>query len=246
MKLTIVGSGDAFGSGGRFNTCLHLSTESGQSMLVDCGASSMTALTQGGHALNDIEAILFTHFHGDHFGGLPFFVLASQFVTRRSAPLRIFGPTGIADRARAAMEAAFPGSWDAKRQFEIAFDEIAPGPGVRIGEVDVIAYPMVHDERAGPCLGYRMSADAKSVSFTGDTAWCEALPALAEGADVLIAECYTYDRQLPNHLDWRTLESRLSALDAGKIIVTHMGPQMLAWHGQLPVERAADGLVALQ
>ena len=106
MRITVLGSGDAFGSGGRFSTCLHLAADDGTSMLVDCAATSMTALNRTDIDRNGICAILFTHFHGDHFGGLPFFVLDAQFVTRRRAPLTIAGPKGVEERARVALEAA--------------------------------------------------------------------------------------------------------------------------------------------
>ena len=44
MRLTIVGSGDAFGSGGRFNTCFHLAAV-GKNFLIDCGASTHVAFS---------------------------------------------------------------------------------------------------------------------------------------------------------------------------------------------------------
>ena len=82
MRLTIIGSGDAFGSGGRFNTCFLLETAKG-TLLVDCGASSLVALKARGVDPNAIDGILLSHLHGDHFGALPFLLLDAQFLTRR-------------------------------------------------------------------------------------------------------------------------------------------------------------------
>ena len=96
MKLTFVGCGDAFGSGGRFNTCFHLERAAGGNVLIDCGASSMVAIRKAGVDPNGIAAILVTHLHGDHFGGLPFFILDAQLVSRRTAPLTIAGRAGSA------------------------------------------------------------------------------------------------------------------------------------------------------
>ena len=93
MQLRFVGCGDALGSGGRFNTCFHV-TGASVNFLIDCGASSLPALKRLGIARDDIDLILITHFHGDHFGGLPFLLLDAQF-TRRSRPLVIAGPQGI-------------------------------------------------------------------------------------------------------------------------------------------------------
>ena len=89
MRLTIIGSGDAFGSGGRFNFLLE--TAKGK-LLVDCGASSLVALKAQGLDPNEVDAIVLSHLHGDHFGALPFLLLDAQFLTRRERPLLIAGP----------------------------------------------------------------------------------------------------------------------------------------------------------
>ena len=91
MRLTFLGSGDAFGTGGRFNTCF-LVEASQASFLIDCGASSMVAIRRFGVDPNRIDAIVIGHLHGDHFGGLPFFILDAQLVSRRTKPLAIAGP----------------------------------------------------------------------------------------------------------------------------------------------------------
>ena len=93
MQLRFVGCGDALGSGGRFNTCFHV-TGASINFLIDCGASSLPALKRLGIARDDIDLILITHFHGDHFAGLPFLLLDAQF-TRRTRPLVIAGPQGL-------------------------------------------------------------------------------------------------------------------------------------------------------
>ena len=243
MQVTVVGSGDAFGTGGRFSTCLHVTTGAGSSILVDCGAGSMTAINRAGIDRNAIQAILFTHFHGDHFGGLPSFMLDALFNVRRRAPLLIAGPKRVAEWARAAMEAAFPGSSRNAYPFEVTYLEVSPDMPAEIAGIGVTAFPMVHDPRAGPCLGYRLAADGKVFAYGGDSAWTDALVPLAAGADALLLECYTYDIPLKNHLDWKTLESHLPDLAAKRIVLTHMGPQMLANREKATLECAEDGMV---
>ena len=105
MQLRFIGCGDAFGSGGRFNTCFHVTGER-TNFLIDCGASSLPAMKRSNIARDEIDLIAITHFHGDHFAGLPFFLLDAQF-SRRSHPLVVAGPQGIESRLTQVMEALF-------------------------------------------------------------------------------------------------------------------------------------------
>jgi ribonuclease BN (tRNA processing enzyme) len=77
MLLQALGCGDAFGSGGRFHTCFHVSARV-VSFLVDCGASALIAMRRFGVDPNTIRTVLISHLHGDHFGGLPFLLLDAQ------------------------------------------------------------------------------------------------------------------------------------------------------------------------
>src|SRR3954470_14487071 len=126
MRLTVIGCGDAFGSGSRFNTCF-LVEASLSTVLLDCGASSMVALHARGIDPAAIDGVILTHLHGDHFGGLPFFLLDGQFLTRRDKPLVIAGPPGTRSRLSAAMEVFFPGAGATKWRFPLQVEEIAVG-----------------------------------------------------------------------------------------------------------------------
>src|SRR5690348_6016569 len=107
MKLTVIGCGDAFGSGGRSNTCFMVE-EGGCTILLDCGASAPVALKARNVDLNTIDGVVLSHLHGDHFGGLPFLLLDWQFHQRRERPLTIAGPPGTRERLDAACEVFFP------------------------------------------------------------------------------------------------------------------------------------------
>lgn len=242
MKITILGSGDAFGTGGRFNTCLHVETAEGR-LLLDCGSSSMVALNRAGIARNTLSTLLFTHFHGDHFGALPAFLLDAQFVSCRKEALLIAGPLGVEQRVMQALETDFPGASGNAWRFPIRFLEVTPEQPARLAGCEVTAFPMVHDERAGPCQGYRLAEGGKVFAFSGDTAWTDALVPLADAADALLVECYSWDIKLANHLDYETLAARRGELRAKRIILTHMGVSMLAHQEELPMERAHDGMV---
>lgn len=240
VRLTFLGCGDAFG-GGRFNTCFHVATAE-TAFLIDCGASSMIAMRKFGVEPNAISSIFITHLHGDHFAGLPFFILDAQLVSRRTAPLTIAGPPGLTERLHVTMEALFPGSTAVARRFPVEIVELAPEERRMIGSITVTGYPVCHACGAPP-LALRLECDGKVVTYTGDTEWTETLVPAARDADLFIAEVYFYDKPIRHHLDWRALEPHLAAIGARRVVLTHFSPDTLARLATLPVETAADGKV---
>jgi ribonuclease BN (tRNA processing enzyme) len=241
MQLQFIGCGDALGSGGRQNTCFHVTGEN-VNFLIDCGASSLPALKRLNIARDDIELILITHFHGDHFGGLPFFLLDAQF-SRRSRPLAIAGPQGIEMRLAQLMEALFEHSSRTKQRFDLSVVALAPEESLSFGAVKVTPYPVVHGESGGPFLAYRVEAEGRVISYSADTEWTEMLIPAARGADLFIAEAYYYDRIVKNHLSLKTLEAHLGEINAKRLILTHMSDDMLGRLQQLAYAAADDGMV---
>lgn len=241
VALRFVGSGDAFGSGGRFQTCMHLSGDESGSLLIDCGASSLIAMKREGVDPGDVSVVLLSHLHGDHFAGVPFLILDAQF-SRRTRPLLIAGPPGVRDRVEAAMEVLFPGSSSTPRKFDVEFVELADRQAARVGPAEVTAFPVVHASGAPP-FALRVEYGGRIVAYSGDTEWTESLFDAARGADVFVCEAYTFDRPVKFHLDYKTVEAHAEGLGARRIILTHMGRDMLAREGEARFERAHDGLV---
>ncbi len=239
MRVRFLGSGDAFGSGGRLQTCI-LIESGGFCCLVDCGASSLIALKRAAVDPHDIDTILITHLHGDHFGGIPFLILDGQF-SRRSRRLLVAGPPGLSDRVTQAMEVFFPGSSQAQRKFETDFLELAEGIPTAVGPLRVTPYEVVHACGAPP-YALRVELDGRTVVYSGDTEWTDRLIPAVAGADLFISEAYFYDKPVRFHLDYATLVRHRPRLDCKRLIVTHMGPDMLAHVSELPVEAAHDGL----
>src|SRR5437867_5929422 len=77
VRVTFLGSGDAFGNGGRHQTCIFLETGT-RRVVLDCGAKSMLAMKRQGVEPLTLDAVLLSHLHGDHFGGLPLLILDAQ------------------------------------------------------------------------------------------------------------------------------------------------------------------------
>ena len=240
MRLRVLGCGDAFGSGGRFNTCFAVEASSTR-FLVDCGASALIAMRRFGVDPNGIATVFLTHLHGDHFGGLPFLILDAQLVSRRTTPLTIAGPPGLRERLPELMEAMFPGSSTVARKFELRLIEVQAEADTEIDGVTVVAFVVRHPSGA-PAYALRLACEGKVLCYTGDTEWVDALVTAARGADLLIAEAYTAERPVPYHLDGATLLRHLPEIAAKSVLLTHPSPDMLG--RCLPgCEAAEDGRV---
>ena len=241
MRIQFLGSGDAFGSGGRFNTCFLVETETG-AFLIDCGASSLIAMRKFGIDPNRIGTVFISHLHGDHFGGLPFLILDAQFYSRRTTPLTLVGPPGFRDRLTQVMELFFPGSSRVERRFTTEIHEIDAAETAVINGITVTAYLVEHACGAPP-FAIRFVCDGKVLAYTGDTEWTENLLAVGHDADLLIAEALFFERRVKYHLDYASLKGNLERIGAKRVILTHMGPEMLSHMSDVPEETAEDGMI---
>jgi ribonuclease BN (tRNA processing enzyme) len=239
MDVQFLGSGDAFGSGGRLNSCFHV-TAAGGVFLIDCGASSLIAMRRFGVHPNSLHTVFVSHLHGDHFGGLPFLILDAQLYSRRSVPLTLVGPPGFRDRLVQAMELFFPGSSTVGRRFSTDVLEIDAGQTTTINGVTVTAFVVKHACGAPP-FALRFSCEGKVLAYTGDTEWTESLIAVGRDADLLIAEALFFDRKVKYHLDYATLKGEPWPYRRWRVILTHMGPDMLAHVREVSEEIAEDG-----
>lgn len=241
-SLQFIGSGDAFGSGGRLQTCI-LVEDGDWRCLIDCGASTLIGLKRYGIDPASIDAIVISHLHGDHFAGLPFLLLDAQFNSRRSTPLRIAGHTDLESRLRATMDLLFPGSQRALDVVDVEFVTIDPGSVHALGDGRVEVFDVEHACGSPPYAVRVTTPGGAVVGYSGDTAWTDALVEAADGADVFIVEAYFYDRAVPWHLDYATLARNAPRLRAGRLLVTHMSTDMLDRAGQIDLDTAHDGMI---
>ncbi len=240
-SVRFIGSGDAFGSGGRLQACI-LVEDDGWRCLLDCGASSLIGLKAAGINPASIDAIAVSHLHGDHFGGLPFFVLDAQFNSRRDRPVLLVGHSDLEGRLRAAMEILFPGSPGAL-DGRAEFLALNPGPPVPVGASSIQAFEVQHACGSPPFALRLQTPSGTVVAYTGDTAWTDALWRVGAGADLLVAEAYFFDKKIPWHLDYATLALASPKLGAQRIVVTHLSADMLNRLDSVEFEVAHDGLV---
>jgi ribonuclease BN (tRNA processing enzyme) len=244
MKLTVVGCGDAFGSGGRLQTCYHVAA-SDTRFLIDCGATTLIGLSKVGIDPNTVETVFISHLHGDHFAGLVWWLVHAQHVAKRTSPLTVVGPEGVRSRFEAAAETLFPGSTAIQRRYELRFLELAREEPLVVGSVRVTPFEVKHPCGAIP-YALRFDLEGKVLSFTGDTEWTDTLVPTGRGADLFIMECYAFEGEPRFHLSWRRIAGELDRIGAKRVMLTHMAEPMLARRGEVSDPRivlAEDGLV---
>lgn len=240
LKVTFLGTGDSFGHGGRLQACFLV--DDGQSrLLLDCGASAMISMQRYGVDPNTIAAIVISHLHGDHFCGLPFFILDAQLHSKRASPLIIAGPKGTGARLSQAMEVMFPKSSTVKRKFQVEVVELEPGEIFSCAGFNITQAIGLHPSGA-PALALRLERGGKVIAYTGDTQWTDDLLPALRGADLLIAEAYFYEKPIKFHLTYMALAGHLAEIKAGRVLLTHMSQDMLDRLDEVEVEAAEDGM----
>jgi ribonuclease BN (tRNA processing enzyme) len=241
VSVRFVGSGDSFGSGGRFQTCILVDGPQSR-FAIDFGTSSLIALAQQGIEHNSIDAILLTHLHGDHCGGVPFLLMDAMLSAKRARPLVIAGPRDLQRRMGEIREALFPGSGVMTPKFAVTWLEMEPGRPHHVLDFVVTPQPARHTAETNP-TAIRVEVGGKVVAYTGDTEWTDDVAKVAAGADLFIAESYFYDKPIKWHLNYPAIAALRDTLGARRVILTHMSREMLEHSDSVPEECAHDGLV---
>lgn len=239
-RVTVLGSGDAFGSGGRLFGCYLVETSTATFML-ECGPSVLQGLKRTGRDPGAIDFALISHLHGDHFGGLPFLFMEYRYQTVRARPLALYGPPGMRERVEMLFRALYDSIATSSAPFEARFEEVGPGATLRVQDVVVEPFAVAHVPELA-CLGYRVTADGRTLCFSGDSAWGPELRAAAAGADLFLCECSTYETRLDIHVAYPQIAAEAASLGCRRVVLTHLGEEVLAHGSSLALECATDGM----
>ncbi|MFQ5684060.1 MAG: MBL fold metallo-hydrolase [Candidatus Binatia bacterium] len=241
MKIHILGCGDAFGSGGRNNSGYLL--EAGSRLcLLDCGPTTLLAMKRAGFDPRRLGVIFLSHLHGDHCGGVPFFMLEYLYENPRDTPLHVAGPPGTQQRIQNLFQLMFGDTAKPKEHPPIQFHLLEPERQKTIVGIQVFPFRVPHQVRE-ISLGLKISTGEKQILYSGDSAWTEIFIPLAQGVDLFICECCFFERDTPYHMNYKKIQENLSRLKCKELILTHLGQEMLVRKGELAVKVAEDGMV---
>jgi ribonuclease BN (tRNA processing enzyme) len=240
MKLHILGCGDAFGSGGRHQSG-YLVEASDRLFLLDCGPTALLAMKRAGFDPRRLDAVMLSHLHGDHFGGLPFFFIEYLYRQPKSAPLIIAGPPGTEAKVRQLFQIMYGAAHD-KGLPPACFQILNPDQPAQVAGVDVLPFRVPHQTEE-ISLGLKIAYEGKQILFSGDSLWSETFIEQARGVDLFLCECSFYREQPGMHVNYQALHANLSRLQCRQLMLTHLGEEMLARRGELGVLSADDGMV---
>ncbi len=240
VRVRFLGTGDAFSAGGRHQAG-YLVEASETTFLLDCGATTLASLKREGLSAGAIDAIILSHLHGDHFAGIPFFLLEYIHSEVRTRPLRIAGPPGTGERVASLFGAMYGDLGALDLPFALEFVELLPGERRELGPVALEPFRVPHQEREiSLALGVRV--DGRRILYSGDTGWTEDLVSHAAGTRLFICECCVYDTRVPFHLDYPRLWENRRRFETERLILTHTGKEVLARRKELELEIGSDGL----
>jgi len=241
ISLTILGTGDAFASGGRAQAG-YLIEAPGKRILLEAGPSVLTEMKRHGIAADSLDAVIISHLHGDHFGGLPFLFLEYMWERPRKHPVIIAGPRNLEQRTWILMRTMFSRFNLEKIQKKIKWVVLEPKTTLKIAGMKVSTIRSPHT-KPDVSLSLKLVLDGKTMVFSGDTGWNEHLVAFSEGADLMLCECTYYESDhLRFHMNYPELKHHRARFNVGRMILTHIGRETMNHSSDIEIEMAFDGM----
>ena len=242
MNVQVIGSGDAFGTYGKLQTSFLLRTSS-SNIMIDCGATTLLGCKQLNIDVLDIDEIVISHFHGDHFGGLPWLIMEMHKLNREQ-PLHIYTPLGGFGKVEALMDSLYVDSSRLLHDLAITWHEFGLNKMEINRKVFLETYPVVHSPKALP-FGIKITDTQleKTIGYSGDSSWCDGLVQSAHQSDLFICECNYFDTKIEGHLSYLELMEKKTQLKSSTVMLTHLGAEM--WENQALVELPilSDGMI---
>jgi ribonuclease BN (tRNA processing enzyme) len=219
MRLVVIGCSGSYAGPDSAASCylVEADDDAGRTwrILLDMGSGALGPLQRFGTA-EDLDAVFFSHLHPDHCLDLTGLYVLRKYHPGGALPrIPVWGPRGVGAR----MAEAYGLPQDPGMTAEFDFGEYA-GP-VEVGPFRVEPHPVAHPV---PAYGLRVTAGGRILAYTGDTGPCEALDALADGVDVLLAEAsFRHGEDNPPNL-------HLTARQAGEVAARHGVPRLVVTH----------------
>ncbi|HUS83357.1 MAG TPA: MBL fold metallo-hydrolase [Dehalococcoidia bacterium] len=219
LELTFLGSGNAF-VGARYWSSFVLNRR----YLFDAPPTLLPHLNKLGIPTLNIAAVFVTHFHADHFFGLPFLFLDYQHLSKRTQDLVIIGPPGAAEIVEQVSQLGFSGLTRGRQPYRRIYIEAHDGHDGIASDLPFRSVAVEQESQSAlDCFGYKVNVGGRILSYTGDTVMCDGVRELARDADVLVLDCSCWQGPCPHHMSFEELRRfRKEVPPKTTFVLTHL------------------------
>jgi ribonuclease BN (tRNA processing enzyme) len=240
VRVTVLGSGDAFGSGGRLHSAYLVESETA-TFVLDCGPTILQSLKRTGRDPAALDFVVLSHLHGDHFGGVPFLFMEYLYESPRTRPFAVYGPAGVEPRVRALFSALYEKSASEPFAYSLRWTELRADTPETVRGVRILPFVVPHVSEL-VAFAYRVEVEGRVIVYSGDSAWTEKFVEQTRGADLFLCECSTYETRLDIHLSYPEIAARAADLGCRRLVLSHLGAEPLRRLPELSLECAVDGM----
>lgn len=216
MKVNIVGSG-SIGS-----SFMSASLIIDDHILVDAPNGIIKYLKHLDYDILKIDTIIITHLHGDHFFDLPFLMLGKYFNHDKTL-IKVICPYGTTKKIQKLFRLGFP--YDFRKVMEninIEFIEHKGRNNIILDDNIKIKSINVKHGTMKPCFGYIININGKTVGFSGDSSYCNAIDKIVEASDVSILDMSLKENGDKSHMGFLDIKEICKKYPNKKIVATHM------------------------
>lgn len=217
MQITFLGVGEACDPCQPNTSILLAASEHHFQILLDCGFTTPHLYFKKHDDPDELDALWISHFHGDHFLGIPLLLLR-YWEMERNKPLIITGQNGIQKRIYAVMELAYPGFMK-KIKYPIDYIEINSGVAKEIG---CFVWHVAESSHSQRNLALRLDYKDKSIFYSGDGKATRDTAQIAENCDLIIHEAYNFDAETPGHYNIQQAIEFARQAQARQLALVHL------------------------
>lgn len=216
MEIRLVGTGSIGAVQSSASTLVN------KKILIDVPNGIVKRLKQFGENVLNINTVLITHLHGDHYFDLPFFMLEKYFYKVTDKTI-IYAPIGTLKKVKKLFELAFPGEYKKiMNNIDIEFIEFKELKNEKLDNDIYVDSVLVDHGRCKPAYGYLLKENSRNVGFSGDSKMCEAIDYIVQNSIVSVLDMSFVENINHAHMGLHDIERICDKYKEKTIITTHM------------------------
>jgi len=173
-------------------------------------------------AIDYIDYLIITHFHGDHIGGIPSLLLHLKDCGKQNKPIQLIGPVGVLNTITNLSNMFFGSRAVDMESIELSINDISE---LELDDFSIKSYPMRHKPES---LGYKMLFGDISIGITGDTGYNENIKLIADNVDYFIVECSFKEEISSSHITLKEVLEIFAHYNCKNIILNHLSNDVIS------------------